>query len=181
MKKLMIAVAAGVSLLAVGGLQTGMPVTAQAKAKTTLKAVPQRYRHTWYHYANGKMDTLTFTTKQISGMTYYNGKGVKYVAHIHHHKLTATSFKKHYSWSTAVTTKRHQAQWINVRGWNQVMGAGDYYKVMTKTVKGKKVSVLSQAGGAGVWTSAHYYRTKQLAKQRGTTYFNGEVYYPKSV
>ncbi|WP_203637948.1 hypothetical protein [Levilactobacillus wangkuiensis] len=181
MKKMMLAVATAVTLLAVGGVSLGTPVAAQAKTKTTLKAVPQRYRHTWYHYEHGKMDTLTFSTKRISGLTYYDGQAAKYVAHIHHHKLSAKKFKKHYSWSTVTNKTAHQAQWINVRGWNQIMGDGDYYKVMTKTYHGKKISVLSQAGGAGIWTSAHYYRTKQLAKQRGPRYFSNEVYYPMNV
>lgn len=181
MKKVMLAVATAAAVLTIGGSGVGMSLTAQAKASTTLKTVPRRYRHTWYHYEHGRLATLTFTTKKITGLSYDGGQPIKYVAHLHHHQLTAKKLQQHNSWSTAVTTKRRQAQWLNMRGWNQVMGAGDYYKVMTKTVAGQRVRVLSQAGGAGVWTSAHYYQSKQLAKHQGQHTFKGEVYYTHKV
>lgn len=179
MKKLLMGLTVLATAATVGGGHLLAPTTAQAKAKTTLKALPKRYRHTWYHYANGKLSTLKFSAKAISGRTYYAGEhhAVNYLAHIHAHKLTTTKFRRHFTWSTATTVRAHRSQWLNVRGWNQVMGDGDFYRVMTKTVGGKRVPVLSQAGGAGVWTAAHYYTSKHVAKQRGTKHFSGEVYY----
>ncbi|AYM02379.1 hypothetical protein [Levilactobacillus yiduensis] len=179
MKKMLIGLAVLATVATVGGSQLTTPTTAQAKAKTTLKTLPKRYRHTWYHYANGKLSTLTFSKRTIAGRTYYAGdqQATKYLAHIHAHKLTATKFHRHISWSSVVPVNAHHSQWLNVRGWNQVMGDGDFYRVMTKTVRGKRVQVLSQAGGAGVWTAAHYYQSKQVAKQRGNKHFSGEVYY----
>ncbi|MFC6290715.1 hypothetical protein [Levilactobacillus angrenensis] len=179
MKKMLMGLAVLATVATVGSGQLLTPTTAQAKAKTTLKTLPKRYRHTWYHYANGQLSTLTFSKRKIAGRTYYerHQPAVKYLAHIHAHKLTTTKFRRHVTWSAATSVRAHRSQWLNIRGWNQGMGDGDFYRVMTKTVHGKRVQVLSQAGGAGVWTAAHYYQSKQVAKQRGTKHFSGEVYY----
>lgn len=176
MKKELIGVAVVAALMGVSGV-LGTTITAQAKTQTTLRTIPQRYRHTWYHYNKGKYEKLTFSTKKIAGLSYFDGQSTKYRANLHAHKLTTTKFKQHATWSSATTTQRRQATWINVRGWNQGMGAGDYYKVMTKSYQGDWHAVLSQAGGAGVWTSAHYYRSKKIAKQLKNHHFKGEVYY----
>jgi len=160
----------------VGALVTG-PVTASAASKSTMKTFPKAYRHTWYHYSRGHYDTVTFGAKRVGGLSYFNGVATKYVAYLHAHKLTTTKLKQHPSWSTAVNVTARQATWVNVRGWNQIMGAGDFYKVMSKSVSGQQHQVLSQAGGAGVWTDAHYYRSKVVAKQLGNRHFKGERYY----
>ena len=163
--------------LGLGGALTTDPLTASAASKSTMTAFPKVYRHTWYHYSQGHYETVTFGAKRVSGLSYFGGAATKYVAHLHAHKLTTTKLKQHPSWSTAVNATTHRVTWLNVRGWNQIMGAGDFYKVMTKSVAGKQHQVLSQAGGAGVWTDAHYYRSKAIAKQLGNRHFTGERYY----
>ncbi|MFC6206284.1 hypothetical protein [Levilactobacillus tongjiangensis] len=177
MKKQVIGVAVLATLMGVGGVLGMTTTTAQAKTQMTLRTIPQRYRHTWYHYSQGKYERLTFSTKKIAGLRYFDGQSTQYRANLHAHKLTTTKFKRHMTWSSATTTERRHATWINVRGWNQGMGAGDYYKVMTKSYQGDRHAVLSQAGGAGVWTSAHYYRSKKIAKQLKNHHFKGEIYY----
>lgn len=54
---------------------------------------------------------------------------------------------------------------VNIRGWYQGSGDGTYYYNTTQTVDGKKIEVLTEAGGAMIATTAHYYKSPALAKE----------------
>lgn len=58
--------------------------------------------------------------------------------------------------------------WLNVYGWYQSAGDGEYYKVMTENINGKNVPILTAASGAG---NSNYYRSQDLAQD---TMYDGE-------
>lgn len=55
---------------------------------------------------------------------------------------------------------------VNLQGWYQSAGAGTYYYVTDPNINGKATQVLTEAEGAGIWVSLHYYRSQALAKQQ---------------
>lgn len=57
-------------------------------------------------------------------------------------------------------------KWLNTRGWYQTAGDGTFYRIGTELINGKRVQVLFQASGAGLWTDGHAYPTQALAQSQ---------------
>ena len=55
----------------------------------------------------------------------------------------------------------HSITWLNIRGWMQEAGDGEYYGVTKEN--GQQVMV--SAHGAGIWADTVYWKTPVLAKQ----------------
>lgn len=175
MKKMMIGLALA-TVIAPVGLATGVPVTAQAKNKLTMKSFPKRYRRTWYHYdGKGKYDKLSFTSKAEKWDDDGEDSGTQYL-HVRARNANPYKAETHSHWITGTPMTVRHAHWISVYGWNQLAGYGIFYKVTNKTYKSTKYQVLTYAAGAGLAHARHYYKTQKIAKKIGNHHFKGEVY-----
>jgi len=158
--------------------QSVQPATVQAKTKMTMKTFPKRYRRTWYHYAGkGKYNRISFTSKTYKWTFYDGGEKDSDTGYVHVRKATADPDKAkiHNSWIDSRPWHFRKAHWICLYGWNQSNGGGTYYKVTTRTYKGKHYRVLTSASGAG-WVDGFYFKTKKAAKKIGNHRFKGEPY-----
>lgn len=174
MKKIFFALATTFMLISI------FPITAHAK--TTLKEYPNNLRQTWYHYeGNDHYDKMKFTRKHISGYWYdtYDHKYEHYKTALHYRNLKSYKVSNHPSWSVANKIYIHKLHWINVMGWNQNAGDGDYYSTIVRTTRGKNIKILNVAGGADCWTYDHFYSTRKVAHYEKNSHWNGIVYYPK--
>lgn len=175
MKKLII------SLLCFGGLLFGGVINPQSShaAAYSLKVFPKVLRHTWYHYdGHGRYDQITFGYKHYRMHNFYEKWDV-YNGKIHYRNLKATRISHHPNWTFATPVYYHRMHWTNIYGWNQGAGDGDYYGVKIRRYHGHRVRVMSEAGGADIWTDSHYYATRKVAKALGNKHFPGVLYYPK--
>lgn len=169
-KKIMLMV--GLLALPLGTVALGSaPVTAHAKAKTTLKTFPKSIRGTWYTYQYHKMYRYKITSKKIVGTGFTN--------RLHSRKLSyAVKFPakiKHPTWVVAQNTSAFKHEhWINVKGWYQSAGDGTYYRRMTRKIGGHKYATLQLASGADAWTDGNAYHSKKNAKKYANHYFKGE-------
>lgn len=155
---------------------TTSALTINASARTTMKSIPARYHQVWYHYdGHHHYDALKFTSKTMSSRSYYSGKYYHSRVKLHSRSFNSNPMKigTHRSWVVGYAFK----PWINIKGWNQSAGDGEYYKVEAKTYHGTRIKVLSDGGGAEAWISAHYYSTKKVAKVLGNHHFPHEHYY----
>ncbi|WP_203642669.1 hypothetical protein [Levilactobacillus andaensis] len=157
-------------VLGLGMASTSSNQTAYAKAKYTMKTFPKSIRGTWYSYQYHKMYRIKITSKKITGSDFTN--------RLHSRKVTAypkqSAKVKHPSWVTAGMMTVNHEHWVNVMGWYQSAGAGDDYRQVTHKIGGSQHSILQMAGGAGLWTYAHGYHSKHLAKKYANHYFKGE-------
>lgn len=155
----------------------GSPSPANASSHS-LRYFPHVLRHTWYHYdGNGRYDRVTFGYKRYKGHSYYEGWNT-YYGKIHYRNLRAAKVSYHPNWDFATPVYVHHMHWVNIYGWNQGIGDGSYFGVRVHHYHGIPIRVLSDAGGAEVWTSEHYYATKKVAKNLGNKHFRGVLYYP---
>ncbi|WP_395322788.1 hypothetical protein [Levilactobacillus parabrevis] len=166
--------------LTLGGTQIVAPTAAQASTRKTVKALPKKLQGAWYHYdGHGKHDRVKFTATKWRTVGYQNGSRYASTSTLHQRKLNADPDKlaRHANWVVGWKMTVRRANWTDLRGWNQSAGDGTYYKVANKRYHGQKLAVLSEAGGAGVWVTQHYYASKQVAKQMKNHRFHSEVYY----
>ena len=64
------------------------------------------------------------------------------------------------------------SQVVNIRGWYQGAGDGTYFYTTTEKDHEQPFTVLTEAGGAGMWLTAHYYRSADLAKQHQSEHYD---------
>lgn len=165
------------ALVAVTTLGVSLAVTtpdvAQAKAKSSLAAVPQSLRGTWYHYqeANGYFyESLNLGAKKMTVRNAYDAYGRKhakktYTLHVAKdvNKITNGDYitKKTANWMYAATRKNGYTE---VGNWNFGFNSVGYgnYKVGHQTYKGKSVKVLTNKTNYGF--TDHFYQTKAQAK-----------------
>lgn len=126
------------SLVLVGGIAWGQ----QAVQARTSYTSPKSFRHTWYHYVgHGKYDKMTFSKHAYSSDEYAGGE------HYHEHrKFKLFGPSKSGYWS--------------LYGIDQTAGAGNNFKVMTRTFGGKRHAVLNNYYGYYTSDITHYYRFK---------------------
>ncbi|WEV50666.1 hypothetical protein OZX69_06865 [Lactobacillus sp. ESL0731] len=152
-------------------LGTSSAIAPQPAAATTVKAkkiksYPKNMRGTWYYYDTytKKLDKEVFTKK--TAKFYVGKKKVGYTklhAYTKHDPYTNDKaiLKKTAHWTYADDTITvNGIIWLNIRGWNQGMGDGEYYNVATFDNN----EVLTSASGAKIWVDHHAYRTPELAK-----------------
>lgn len=147
MKRIMkyaLALSIGVSTVATSFVSNAIQVEAKVVEK---KEFPKSFQRTWYAYNKeaGKYEKVTFYKGgKMSSRSCYSGKCTS---------SKPTRMKIFYY------SDIKNGVW-NVKGLYQSAGAGTYYKVGTKTIKGKKYKVLSQYSGAGAWFDRYYYSKK---------------------
>lgn len=134
---------------------------------------PADMQGTWYTYdkADDKVTSITISGNKLTGSEDPND-----VTEVH--KITDS--EKQANKSTIDSSRRNWAYfnhingWLNVYGWYQSAGDGEYYKIMTENINGKNVPVLAAASGAGIWLDSNYYRSQDLAQQQQGTTYDGE-------
>ncbi|UQS84274.1 hypothetical protein [Bombilactobacillus thymidiniphilus] len=145
---------------------------------------PQAMQGTWYS-ADKNASTnspITFAGNKISlsGKTMFAYDGTVRPAddqatlNIGGNSLTALQQQRQDNWQSLLVQDPQNLNFkktpvspvIDLRGWYQSAGDGEYYYVMNENIDGQQTPVLFTAGGAGLWTDAHYYRTSQLAQQQ---------------
>lgn len=168
-------------LLCIVGLSMGFmgsaikPQSSQA-ASHSLRYFPSALRHTWYHYdGHGRYDRVTFGYKHYREQNYYDGWTV-YHGKIHYRNLKTTHISHHPNWTFATPFYIHHMHWVNIYGWNQTAGDGEYYGVKVRHYHGHRIRVMSEANGAGIWTYQHYYATRKVARTLGDKHFKGVSY-----
>ncbi len=167
MKRVIKAVLLAVVLvLTMGALGT----TASAhKAGYSYRSLPKGMVGTWYTYTN-----FGYGKKKIYKIHMSNKNLRKYKKHkVYYGDEAAKAAKTAKYWTATKTSKFHGYYWIHEYGWQQSAGAGEYYNLH----KFGKHNVLTIADGAGVWVSAHYYRSKAVAKKMGHKRYAGFQYY----
>lgn len=134
---------------------------------------PSRMQGTWYAYTDeDKIQTVSFDGNLWKSM----GKTDKaFEASRHPSEITydANDTSKD-NWVVATFMESNDgifkgdenpSRIVNIRVWYQGSGDGTYYYNTTQTVDGKKIEVLTEAGGAMIATTAHYYKSPALAKE----------------
>lgn len=148
MKRIMkyaLALSIGVSTVATSFVSNAIQVEAKVVEK---KEFPKSFQRTWYAYNKeaGKYEKVTFY------------KGGKMSWRLCDNGSCKTSKKQ--KMNIIYYTDWKNGLW-NVKTLNQGIGAGTYYKIGTRTVKGKKYKVLKEYYGAGA-TFDQYYYTKKI-------------------
>lgn len=111
------------------------------------KEFPKSFQRTWYAYNKNekKYEKITFYKgAKISSRSCYDGKCF----------TSKPSRVKIFYY-----TDFRNGIW-NVKGINQTAGAGMYYKVGTKKIKGKNYKVLKEYYGAGALFDRYYFTKK---------------------
>lgn len=149
-----------VCLLTVGTLST----TAFAKPNGySYSRLPKGMMGKWYTYTN-----FGYGKKKLYKIRMSNKNLRKYKKHkVYWGKNEKKGLKTVKYWTATQTGKIHGYHWIWTYGWQQSAGDGTYYNLH----KFGKHKVLTVADGAGIWTSAHYYRSKKVAKKMGMKHY----------
>lgn len=138
---------------------------------------PADMQGTWYTYDKDSDKMMSIT---ISGNKLTDSEDPNDVTEVHKITDSEKQANENTNPSTIDSSKRNWAYfnhingWLNVYGWYQSAGDGEYYKVMTENINGKDVPVLAAASGAGIWLDNNYYRSQDLAQQQQDTTYDGE-------
>ncbi|TGD19540.1 hypothetical protein [Levilactobacillus suantsaiihabitans] len=150
-------------------------MTADAKAKKSLKTLPKSLRRTWYHYEKNDKGKLVYSKLKISAkkiVDSWNGWDTS--------KVHTTKSNLH-QYNPAKKLQKGKDSWIfayksgaktRFGGWSPEFPkdmtykrAREQYKVVTDKVNGKKVKVLHHTNLASLpQNTAYYYTSKKLAK-----------------
>ena len=138
---------------------------------------PANMQGTWYTYDKDSDKMMSIT---ISGNKLTDSEDPNDVTEVHKITDSEKQANENTNPSTIDSSKRNWAYfnhingWLNVYGWYQSAGDGEYYKVMTENINGKDVPVLAAASGAGIWLDNNYYHSQDLAQQQQDTTYDGE-------
>lgn len=138
---------------------------------------PADMQGTWYTYDKDSDKMMSIT---ISGNKLTDSEDPNDVTEVHKITDSEKQANENTNPSTIDSSKRNWAYfnhingWLNVYGWYQSAGDGEYYKIMTENINGKDVPVLAAASGAGIWLDNNYYRSQDLAQQQQDTTYDGE-------
>ncbi|MFC6290580.1 hypothetical protein [Levilactobacillus angrenensis] len=151
-------------------------VTADAKAKKSLKTFPKSLRRTWYHYEKNGKGKLVYSKLKISAkkiVSNWNGYDTS--------KVFTTKSNLH-QYNPAKKLQKGKDNWIfayksgaktRLDSWNPEFPkdmtykrSREQYKVVTAKVNGKKVKVLHDTILPSLpQNTMYYYTSKKLAKQ----------------
>lgn len=142
------------------------PTASAKKTGYSYSHLPKGMLGTWYTYTN-----YGYGKKKIYKMHVTNKNLRKYKKHKIYSGKKAEKTSKY--WTATQTGKIHGYRWIHTYGWQQSAGDGDYFNLH----KFGKHKVLTDGGGADLRVSAHYYRSKSVAKKMGTKHYPKFIYY----
>lgn len=145
-------------------------------AKVNKATFPKKMRGNWYQYSDysKKVNKQVITKKHFK----MNDDGYKYTRYLHVNPTGQAhdyynGNKKKLNWIFITSNVRaHGRTWLATRGWYESAGAGAFLNV--SKLNGHKV--LTWAGGAGVWGSEHWYRSRKLAKRLRNQRYTGFKY-----
>lgn len=134
------------------------------EAKTSMTTFPKKMRGTWYQFdkSSNRIEKQKITTKKW--ISYINGK--KETSYLHAAPINRPAYPKHEkrkeNWIYIISspTKVRGRMWIGLVWWYQGNGAASY-----NVSKLNGHWVLTNAGGAGLWYSNHWYHSAKLAKK----------------
>lgn len=175
MKKLWIALA---TLLATVGVMTLHPQKADAASYGNLGeyTTPVELRGTWYYRQVDpmtnklskkiyKLRVLAHTIEDANefGYVYVNdensvGDFLKMTSEEQKQAEYATK-----GWVRGQRVMHDGINYLNIKGWFQSSGSGEYYGFTMKKKNGKMVPAVRIAHGAGFWVTGYAYRSKDLA------------------
>lgn len=142
--------------------------------------MPAAMQGTWYGYGqyHNKMSILNISAHELSwqsgsdsGTNILHKLNPNFLNKVDPNKLSASYKKATGNWCRASMTskKLRNISWINVSGWLQTAGDGEFYGLYTEEGQ----PVLVSAHGAGVWADTVYWKSPALARQYKGKEFKG--------
>ncbi|WP_056967278.1 DUF4767 domain-containing protein [Liquorilactobacillus sucicola] len=155
-----------------GQSATAPTSSSQSNSQKTVSIVPAALKRTWYGYDDdGKLNTVTITDDTLTA------GGSKIYLHTRDNNIDPSQEPQHDDWGNASMGNIRGIDFLNVRGWNQTAGDGEYYGVKQENVAGQNIDVMVEAGGAGAWCSQTYYASVDLAKKQQGQKYDDITYY----
>ncbi|WGI20061.1 DUF4767 domain-containing protein [Latilactobacillus sakei] len=168
----------------VGGGSAATANTTKTPSSTANYQVPSELAGTWYGYSeySDQPDKIDVTTFKGNEQTINGRSSTLHLANertsedqaVLDNKSTNIDNFKISNWGLAHEFDNEGRHWLNIRGWYQNAGVGEYYGVKIRDVNGQTMPVLTQAGGAGIWPDEHFYPTKAAALSMKDTKFDDE-------
>ena len=138
--------------------------------------VPAELQGTWYAYPDGsdEMSILKISSHSINdgeGTTELHKMKNEFLDKMDPTKLPKSYQKATENWgrTSMIDKKVRNISWMNVSGWLQTAGDGEFYGSYTE--EGQPVII--SAHGAGIWADTVYWKTPALAKQYKGKKFKG--------
>ena len=162
----------GFSNIVKGQSATVPSSSSQSKSQKTASIVPAALKRAWYGYdQDGKLDTVTITDDTLIA------DGSKVYLHVRNGNTDPSQDTEHSDWASVTQQNIRGINFVNLKGWNQTAGAGEYYGVKQESYNGQNIDVMVEAGGAGAWCSQTYYSSADLAKKLQGQKYNDITYY----
>ena len=144
--------------------------------RTGYFAIPAEMQGTWYSASD--YDDETTHTKYVFGQSTiftqddeYNRKGHTTTLYTRAANYKAPDYpskeqiNRAEGWGLPKIVQHKGINYLNVMGWYQAAGDGEYFAVHTENIDGNDVQVLICAGGAGVWVDEIAYRSQAMAEK----------------
>lgn len=155
-----------------GQSATAPTSSSQSNSQKTASIVPAALKRTWYGYDDdGKLNTVTITDDTLTA------GGSKIYLHTRDNNIDPSQEPQHDDWGNASMGNIRGIDFLNVKGWNQTAGDGEYYGVKQENVARQNIDVMVEAGGAGAWCSQTYYASVDLAKKQQGQKYDDITYY----
>lgn len=144
--------------------------------RTGYFAIPAEMQGTWYSASD--YDDETTHTKYVFGQSTiftqddkHNRKGHTTTLYTRATNYKAPDYpseeqiKKAEGWGLPKIVQYKGINYLNVMGWYQGAGDGEYFAVHTENIDGNDVQVLVLAGGASIWVDGIAYRSQAMAEK----------------
>ena len=140
--------------------------------------IPQALQGTWYAINQGRLTKYTISDHEIVRVSA-EGETTTielYNAGDRHYPPTQEELEKTQNWGTAELANVNGIEYLNVRSWYQMAGAGSYYGAHTESINGTDQPVLVTGFGADAWTDTVYYQSEALARQQANVKYDDLIY-----
>lgn len=152
-----------------------------------LADVPSELQGTWYsgdHFGDDDNDSISTLTLGEHTVSFKGGEGSgTTILHKRAKDFDSTKYiqdksymKATKDWGICSMLNVEGQKMFNVMGYNQGAGDGAYYYLMQEEGQ----TVLVEAGGAGAWADAVYWKDEASAKKYANHKFSNIRYYPDS-
>lgn len=144
--------------------------------RTGYFAIPAQMQGTWYSVSSD--DDETRHIKYVFGQSTifsqddkYNTKGTTTTLYTRAANYKAPDHPSEEQideaegWGLPKIVQYKGINYLNVMGWYQGAGDGEYFAVHTEKIDGNDVQILVCAGGAGIWVDGIAYRSQAMAEK----------------
>lgn len=144
--------------------------------RTGYFAIPAQMQGTWYSVSSD--DDETRHIKYVFGQSTifsqddkYNTKGTTITLYTRAANYKAPDHPSEEQideaegWGLPKIVQYKGINYLNVMGWYQGAGDGEYFAVHTEKIDGNDVQILVCAGGAGIWVDGIAYRSQAMAEK----------------